>query len=119
MSEPRFPKRREDGSFSLLIRFSTSDETIRGLVLAYLQAWVRANQTWVRIWRSDSIEEERLEFGLEFSENLSVEADARLKTLTVVLEGKATARRWKDWAAFLVNDLSTVFPELRFEGLDS
>jgi hypothetical protein len=119
MTEARFPKRRDDGSFVVFVRFSTSDDAISSLVVDYLKAWVRANKTWIRIWRSDSIEEERLEFDSEFLSLPRVETDPEGGFLRVVLEGRPSATRWKDWAAFMVGDLSKTFPELQFIGFDS
>jgi hypothetical protein len=89
------------------------------LVREYLSAWARANRTWTRIWRSDSIREELLEFSSEFSSEPSVEAGTKDDQFCVVLQGRPSATRWKDWAVYLVDDLVKVFPEIKFERFES
>jgi hypothetical protein len=119
-TEASFPQRRDDGSFTVWAWFaSPEEENVVALVRDYVKAWVRANRTWVRIWRSNSIEEERLEFGSEFSTEPRVEEDAQRRRFAVVLEGIPSADRWRDWAAFMIDDLLRVFPEVRFEGFKS
>jgi len=121
MTEARFPKRRDDGSFTLVARFAASetDMSVVDLVRDYVSAWTRANRAWVRIWRSDVIQEERLEFLAEFSSDPRVEVGDDGHRLSIVLEGRPSAGRWKDWAVFLVDELSRVFPEIKFERFES
>lgn len=118
MSEVRFPKKHDDGTFTVKARYSTSDPTVRGLVREYVEAWGRANAVWVRIWRSQSIEEERLELAGDFSCKPHVEfldSDG----FVVVFDGLASSTRWKDWAVRLTREVSSVFPEVRFERFES
>lgn len=84
------------------------------LVAQYVDAWVRANRVWIRVWRSDVIEEERLEFASEFS------AEPRIDRVPddgflIVFEVTASSRRWKDWAVYMLDDVCGVFPEVHFE----
>jgi hypothetical protein len=119
MAEIKFPRRHGDQSFTVFARFSTSDHAILALVRDYVKAWIRANSTWTRIWRSDVIREERLDFYSEFLSEPRVEEGPGESSFSVVLEGRPSATRWKDWAVFLVGDISTVFPEVQFERFES
>ena len=121
MTKQKFPKKREDGTFTVFVRFSSSDPetTIGGLVSDYVAAWTRANRIWIRIWRSDVIQEEHLEFSAEFSCDPRVEVGEDGHHFSIVLEGKSGANRWKDWAVLMVDDVSRVFPEAKFERFES
>ena len=77
------------------------------------------NNPWNRIWRSSTIWVERLDFYSEFLAEPRVQAESGAATsFSVVFEGKPSATRWKDWTVFIVNDISTVFPEIKFERFD-
>ena len=119
MTEIKFPKRRDDQSFVVFARFSTSDSAIVALVRDYVKAWVRANSTWARIWRSDVIREERLDFYSEFLSEPRFEDGPGESAFSVVLDGRPDASRWKDWAVFLVGDIERMFPEVKFERFES
>jgi hypothetical protein len=119
MTEIRFPRRREDGSFVLDARFSISNGAILPLVRDYLQTWMKVNSTWVRIWRSNLIREERLDFYSDFLSEPRIEADPEGRSFSVVLEGRPLAEWWKDWAVRFVGDISRMFPEAKFEGFES
>jgi hypothetical protein len=115
MPEIQFPKRRADESFVLLARFGTSDREVVALVRDYVKAWVRANSTWTRIWRSNVITEERLDFCSEFQSEPRVEDGPGESAFAVVLEGRPTSKLWRDWVVFLVGDIAKAFPEVEFE----
>jgi hypothetical protein len=115
----KFPKRRDDGSFVVVARFTVSDRTVLALVRDYVKAWVRAHGTWIRLWRSNSIEEERLQFDSEFQGEPRVEAAPDGSSFFLLLEGRPSATRWKDWVVLMANDISNVFPEVKFEGFES
>ena len=119
MREIKFPKRNSDQTFVIFARFSMSNNGILGLVRDYVKAWVRANATWVRIWRSNVIKEERLDFFKDFVSAPTVEDGPGQNSFSILLKGRADATRWKDWAVLLVDDISTVFPEIKFEKFDS
>ncbi len=119
MTEIKFPRKRDDGSFTIAASFSTPDEKTVALVREYLGAWTRANKTWTRIWRSETICEERLEFDEEFSAEPTLERGVDALRFAIVLQGRTSARRWKDWLVFLTDDLCKVFPEIKFEGFNS
>ena len=118
MTGANFPRKRTDGSFPLAAWFSTSDERVIPLVSDYLSAWVIANQTWTRIWRADSIHQERLQFADDFSASPCLRSGAGGR-FAILLEGRPGSTRWKDWAVFMVDDLSKVFAEIKFERFES
>jgi hypothetical protein len=119
MTQIKFPKRRGDQSFMVFARFSTSDPAIVTLVRDYLKVWLRANSTWIRIWRSNEIREERLDFHSEFLSEPRLEDGPLKSAFSVVLEGRPDASRWKDWAVFLVGDIEKIFPEVKFDRFES
>jgi hypothetical protein len=119
MTEIRFPKRKGDQSFVLFARFSTSDPEVIALVRDYVKMWVKANSSWTRIWRSNVIREERLDFYSEFSAEPRVENGPGESSFSVVFEGRPTARMWKDWLVFFVGEMVKMFPEIRFERFES
>ena len=114
-----FPTRREDQSFSIAARFSLSDTAVLPLVKACVLAWVRANQTWYRIWRSNVVEVEELEFQAEFLSEPRLEQLAGAGCFTLVFDCKPSSTRWKDWIVRLIDDLCKCFPEARFEQFES
>src|SRR4051794_337463 len=103
MTDVRFPKRRGDGTFVVAARCSISDPEVLPLVDDYLQAWMKANSTWVRIWRSHVIWEERLDFYSDFLKNPSIEVDHEKRSFTIVFERRASATRWRDWTVYIVD----------------
>jgi hypothetical protein len=119
MTAIRFPKRRADGSFTVGARFATRNPAITGLVHDYVAAWMRANRTWVRIWRSNTITEERWDFDSEFLTDPRVEAAPDGKTFSIVFEGRPSATRWKDWVVYLAHDISTADSVRAFELLST
>ena len=119
MAEIQFPKRQGDQSFVLFARFSTSDPEIIALVRDYVKVWVKANSTWTRIWRSNVIREERLDFYSEFSSEPHVDNGPGEFAFSVVIEARPTASVWKDWLVFFVGEMVKVFPEVRFERYES
>jgi len=119
MAEVKFPQKRDDGSFTVSALFSMSDENVLAPLREYLKAWMRANKTWRRVWRSDSIFEEQLEFSSEFSAEPRVETGTEKLRFAIVLDGKPSATRWKDWLVLLTDDLCKVFPEIKFDRFKS
>jgi hypothetical protein len=119
MNEIRFPKRRADNSFVVSAWFSISHPEVIPLVRDYVKAWVRANSTWTRIWRSNKIREERLEFHSEFLSEPRLESGLEASAFSIVFETRPDASRWKDWVIFLVDDIRKVFPESKFDRFES
>ena len=119
MIEFQFPKRRSDQAFILSAQFTTSRPELVSLVRDYVKAWIGAYSTWIRIWRSNVIIVERLDFYAEFLSEPRVENGSGEITFSLVMEGRPTAKLWKDWAAYLISDITKTFPEVRFERFDS
>jgi hypothetical protein len=115
MPEINFPKRNDDQSFTVFAQFTTSDPAVPNLVQDYVKVWTRVNSNWTRIWRSNVIREESLDFYSEFQAEPRVEHGIGETSFSVVLEGRPTATRWKDWAVFLIDDILRVFHEVKFE----
>jgi hypothetical protein len=73
----------------------------------------------VRVWRSNVIREERLDFYSDFLSEPRIEADSEGRSFSVILESRPSATWWKDWAVYMLDDMSKVFPEANFEGFES
>jgi hypothetical protein len=73
----------------------------------------------VRVWRSNVIREERLDFYSDFLSEPRIEADSEGRSFSVILESRPSATWWKDWAAYMLDDMSKVFLEANFEGFES
>jgi len=116
----QFPQRRADGSFAVRAKFTTDGPSVAHLVRDYVDCWVRSNRVWVRIWRSDVISEERLEFASEFASDPTVEWDATGAdgAFSIRFECVAAASMWKDWIVRLARDIEVVFPEVRNTGFE-
>lgn len=119
MPKLKFPSRNDDRPLIVFAKFNTTNHTILSQVGDYVKAWTRANSTWTRIWRSDVITEERLDFYSEFLSEPRIEDADKETTFSVVLQVRPRATRWKDWAVFLVNDISKVFPEVKFDRFET
>ena len=115
MTEIKYPCRRDDGSFVVVARFHFTDHSVLPLVRDYLKAWISANRTWTRIWRSDVIRVEKMDYDVEFLSDPRLEELSGESLFSVFLEARSSATRWKDWGVFLVHDISTVFPDIDFE----
>ena len=115
----KFPKRKTDDAFVVFARFSGADPQVIALARDYVKAWMRANSSWTRIWRSNVIREETLEYSMEFLSEPRVEHVAGENSFAVVFEGRATAKMWKDWLVFFVSDFEKIFPEVRFDRFES
>jgi hypothetical protein len=111
----RFPKKNGDEPFSLNAVFAISDPSVVSLVRAYVDAWARANQTWVRIWRSDDIVVEELEFESEFLSAPKVSPGGGGSHFTIAFECRPSATRWKDWTIYLADEVQRIFPEVKLE----
>jgi hypothetical protein len=80
---------------------------------------MRANSTRTRIWRSNVIREERLDFYSDFRSEPRVEDGPGQSAFSLVMEGRPRAKSWKDWVVFLLGDIARVFPEVKFERFQS
>jgi hypothetical protein len=74
---------------------------------------------WVRIWRSDGIQEECLQFYDDFSGAPRIETSDGGRHFSVVWDGRPASRWWKDWVARFVDELVRVFHEITFDRFDS
>ena|ERR1700744_4192325 len=119
MSEINFPKRFEDGSFRIYARFNVSEQKVLPLIRDYVKAWLRANSPWTRIWRSNVIAEERLDFYTDFNSEPRIENGGDGASFSIVFEGKPSSKHWKDWTVHLVRDVTVMFNEVKFDRFDS
>src|SRR5690349_17300598 len=81
-----------DKSLVVFALFRTSKRSILTLVRDYVKAWTRVNSTWVRIWRSNVIREERLNYYSEFQAEPYVEDESE-ETFSIVFEVRPNATR--------------------------
>jgi hypothetical protein len=119
MEKIKLPSRNDDQPLIVYARFYTNNPAILHLVRDYVTAWTKANATWTRIWRSNVITEERLNFYSQFLSEPRIEDEDEKSFFSIVLEVQPRATRWKDWAVFLVNDISKVFREVKFDKFET
>lgn len=107
MNELKFPRRRLDGSFCVEVMLEVAPGTearARAEIERWLvSTWVPANTVWRRHWSTGVVEE--LRFEQEF-QSISI-GDIAVRSLSIRLEGKSTAKYWRDWL------VSRLLPELR------
>jgi hypothetical protein len=117
MSNVKFPARREDGTFQVEIVMSVTADGA-GSLCADIQEWWNnewfpKNQIWRRIWTSAGSESiEDLTYCDEFSSPPRV-LPGDSPQLHLVLEGKSSAKWWKDWMVMrVIPDLKSRFPQI-------
>jgi hypothetical protein len=117
MSLVKFPKRRTDGSFCLeiVLPVVTSDpDALLRRVQDWTVRWVKANEVWTRKWQPSG--EELLRYHQEFKREPRP-VSCSLTELRIQLEGKPSAKWWKDWMVLrIIHDLSDAFTEIQSGG---
>src|SRR5579872_2999017 len=115
----KFPRRRADGSFRVIVRFTFKADDPRDLesrVAAWLHDWVLKNREWTR-----SPAGQPLDFFDTFArEPYNVVCDRdhlsfRLESPPGPIAEKTTDMAgawWRDWLARLIPDLRGAFPEI-------
>jgi hypothetical protein len=99
----RFPSRRADGSFDLIVRIRMG--AVASRLATWLSAWAEQNATWERRWESGGrIEREVLRFTDDFSAppTFQVCDDG---TIAILFRVRSTAMLWKDWSGKVYDDL--------------
>lgn len=113
-SQIKFPRQKDDGSFSVVAVFSlkSSSSDLLGRIRDWFTEWVEANRVWV--WTYDDGELYRYPFFDEF-DSVPTPMYCHENELTVRLDGKsAKSKFWKDWLALkIVPDLTREFSEIQ------
>lgn len=114
----RFPKRRADGSFDLLVRLRMAPTT--SLLATWLPTWAERNGTWERHWESSGkVETEVLRFADDFSSppTFEVRDDG---TIAIRFRVRPTSKMWKDWSAKVYDDLRKEYGnDVQLAGMES
>lgn len=104
-----FPTRRSDGSFCVRVTVRVATEAPDDLASRFAQwsrEWVKDNEMW------DWLKDRRLNYFDDF-EGPPRQVTSDSSHLSFILDGKASARWWKDWIAFrLLKDAQEMFPEI-------
>jgi len=113
----RFPRKRQDGTFSVDVVFASAAPPSRGEVVEWLQEWISSNGVWIREWRGAGdqvVQTDTLRFAEAFLANpRPVQwGDGEY---VVRLDGTSVAPFWKDWMVRLVGDVTARFPALTFQ----
>ena len=109
----KFPKRREDGTFTVDLLFSVTAPVSDDEVDTWLGAWAERNHTWVRNWHAGGkvVSTDTLKLLEAFSR-----APYRVATsepfFVIRLHGTPNAPFWRDWVARIVTELTQDFPAL-------
>ena len=105
MPEKLWPARREDGSVSVAVRFTTPGSGASAAIRNRLQKWGE----WITVER-----------GVNLLETL-----VRLPTATesheyveVTFDGRPGSRRWRDWMGSLVRDVEMNVPGVTYILID-
>jgi hypothetical protein len=110
----RFPRKRLDGSFTILAKFPIIDDSsqLRAQVTLWLSEWVANHQDWIRSWQvGGDVKEEHLYYADDFKGPPYVVNSIR-DQICIRFDCKSGAKWWKDWLARMVNDLAQKFPEI-------
>ena len=118
MADLVFPSKIGDQPIAVVVNFSTGNDSIVSLVSDYLKAWTRVNKVWTRIWRSNVVWEEQMEFDADFSSDPRVIRGKAPGLFSIVLDVRPHSNRWKDWMVRLVDEISRVFHEIKFDGFE-
>ena len=115
----KFPRRREDGTFSVLVVFGCT-EAIPGIYIDHwLRNWAFENSIWTRMWKSrGNVTTETLLLTDAFQQE-PYRVCCGEKNLCVRLDATSKAPLWKDWMIRLIQDMQKAFPVLNFEGAES
>jgi hypothetical protein len=113
MARVRFPKRRSDNSFCIEVQLridSADAQRFRDEIDVWLRDWIRDNRVWIRDWSTGI--QEYLHFNNEFEPGPKVLLSDS-SVIRIQLEGKPTAKWWKDWLVFrILKELCARFPEI-------
>ncbi len=110
---PRFPRRRTDGSFCVDVAFDLRGEpqTAGSRAEEWLKEWVGENRVWpMRRLSTGGARMERYDYMDDFlgAPCVVVAPDS----VILRFEGKPGARKWKDWVARIITELSRDVPEM-------
>lgn len=98
----RFPGRRPDGSFDLLLQFRFDVDA--GVLNDWLKRWTVENSTWRHEWVGRRIRVEIWDWNDDFLSGLSWEfRDGNSVAFRVSV--RPESKRWKDWGVKLVREL--------------
>jgi hypothetical protein len=93
----------------------SNPEELLQRVQEWTAQWVKANEVWTRTWQPSG-REELLKYDQEFNGEPRT-ISCSFAELKIQLEGKPTAKWWKDWMVLrLIHDLSDAFPEIQSGG---
>jgi len=115
----RFPQRRADGSFDMVIKIDGPPGLTSVILATWLTRWVERNATWERRWESAGrTDRETLRFSDEFSGPPTCAArDGGGAEIRCPVRSEATL--WRDWGAKLYDDLRKDYEGVTLAGIQS
>ena len=116
-SARKFPKLRDDGSFSVTAVFRCRDDQVDIVpsIADWLQKWLCEHDPWVFRWHGgDGVRIETCYFGESFHGTPSV-AMSQDGQLVVVFEARSLTLHWKDWLVRITKEMAAEFESV--EGL--
>ena len=114
VNKVKFPKRRSDGSFSIIVRYSIlvgESASLIEIINQWFVEWYRINQEWT--WFENTEHETQYLLNDEFTcPPYALKIDER--HLGIVLNGKPTSKKfWKDWLVIrILPELKQAFPQI-------
>jgi hypothetical protein len=100
----RFPQRRADGSFDMLIEIGMPPDLTVPALQTWLARWVERRAVWERLWESAGRTEPEV---LRFTDDFlgPPESEPRDGGAVVRCRVRPQAKMWRDWGAQLYEDL--------------
>ncbi len=101
-----FPHVRQDGTFDIVLEFSSDRPVERDVVDDWLASWLQANDPWERNWigaGGEVVKVDRLRYADAFvaaPRIISVAASA----ISIELIGWGASAYWKDWMVRLIEE---------------
>ena len=117
MASPAFPKRRNDGTFEILISIEVSSKipNLKG----WVTEWVRTASPWNRTWSSGFSERtEVLAWNDAYETGPTIETNTD-ELVELKVRGRAAAPFWKDWMVRFVDELCRAHPGSKLTSFES
>lgn len=114
----RFPQRRVDGSFDMLIEIGMPPYLTLPALHTWLARWAERRAVWKRAWESaGNTEPEELRFADDFLG--PPEAEPRDDGAVIRFRVRPQAKMWRDWGAQLYEDLQKDHAGVALAGVES
>lgn len=113
----RFPQKRPDGTFDVVVRLTgVQEEDSR--VREWISVWVQQNACWERVWEGADRTVEVLHLLDDFFSPPECESH-RGTEVAVRFRARSEAKMWKDWVAKFVEEFGAAYPDATLLSVES